>query len=414
MRKAQRITVVLMLLLLVVCFSLGFGAWSVAVNIFQAAGPPGSPIIKLLISDGETTAQIGDDLAAKGVIRSALAFRLWARYQNLDRKLQAGAYNVSASMTIPQIVDLLLQASPTELFVTIPEGFRVSQIAQHLAQNQQLTRFKADDFVTIAKTGIYSDPAGNHISLATQYWFLAHNPQGSGPPAYALEGFLYPSSYYIPQDAVASDVVKIMLNGLGEQLCPGPSGHPDAFLTSEQQCEAHGVIIDQAAKLDVFAALKKHYSDADGTSMADKLYHALTIGSIVERETRTHPSRQNVASIYYKRYLVSKGEIANPPDQGLSLLQADPTLQYALGNDKDPWPMLQQGGATYHLGPYDTYQNVGLPPSPICSAGSDPLYSAINPPTTNYYYFITDKNGVNHYASSYAEQQQNIAKYGST
>jgi UPF0755 protein len=414
MRKAQRITVVLILLLMVVCFSLGFGVWSVAVNLFQSAGPPGSPVVKFIIREGETTAQIGDELEAKGLIRSALAFRLWAKYQNLDRKLQAGAYELSASMTIPEIVNLLLKASPTDLLVTIPEGFRIIQTAQLFAANQQFTKFTSDDFLAIAKSGTYTDQTGKKIALSTQYWFLNHVPQGNGPPAYALEGFLFPSTYLIPPNATAADIIKIMLNGLGEQICPGPSDHPDAYVTNEQQCEAHGAIIDPATKVTFFDALKKHYSDADGKNIADKLYHALTLASIVERETRTHASRQNVASIYYKRYLVSKGEIPNPPDAGLSLLQADPTLQYALGDAKDPWPMLQQGGATYHLGPYDTYQNEGLPPSPICGPGQDPLYSAVNPPDTTYYYFITDKDGVNHYASNYAEQQQNIAKYGSS
>lgn len=399
---------------MVICFSLGFGAWSVGVNLFQSAGPPGSPIVKFVIREGETTAQIGDELEAKGLIRSSLAFRLWAKIQNLDRTLQAGAYEISASMTIPEIVKKFQQATPSDLVVTIPEGFRIYQIDQLLAANAQFTKYKSADFLAIAKSGSYTDQTGKTISLATQYWFLNHAAQGTSTPAFALEGFLFPSTYLVPPDATAADIVKIMLNGLGEQLCPGPSDHLDAYVTNEQQCEAHGAVIDQATNVTFFDALKKHYSDADGKTMADKLYHALTIASIVERETRTHASRQNVASIYYKRYLVSKGEIPNPPDAGLSLLQADPTLQYALGNAQDPWPKLQQGGATYHLGPYDTYQNEGLPPSPICGPGQDPLYSAVNPPDTTYYYFITDKNGVNHYASNYQEQQQNIAKYGSS
>jgi UPF0755 protein len=414
MRKAQRITVVLVLLLMVVCFSLGFGAWSVAVNIFQAAGPPGSPTVKFIVREGESTSQIGDDLEAQKLIRSALAFRLWAKYEGLDRKLQAGAYNLSASMTIQKIVEVLLTASPTELFVSIPEGFRIYQVADLFAQKSQFTNFKRDDFIKIATSGSYTDQTGKTVALSSQYWFLKHDPQGTGPAQFALEGFLFPSSYYIPQEATAADIIKIMLTGLGEQLCPGPSNQPDAYVTNEQQCEAHGAVIDPATKVTFFDELKKHYSDADGKSIADKLYHALTLASIVERETRTHASRQNVASIYYKRYLVSKGEITDEPDSGLSLLQADPTLQYVLGDDKTPWPQLQQGGATYKLGPYDTYQTEGLPPSPICGPGQDPLYSVVSPPDTPYYYFITDKDGNNHYANNYTEQQQNIAKYGTT
>ena len=87
-------------------------------------------------------------------------------------------------------------------------------------------------------------------------------------------------------------------------------------------------------------------------------------------------------------------------------------MQYALGTPATPWPQLQQAGNSYQLGAYDTYQNAGLPPGPICSPGFDALQQAINPEKTTYFYFIAGKDGVTHYAHTYAEQQQNIARYG--
>jgi UPF0755 protein len=403
--RSPRLALLFLLLALSCGGTLGFGTLETTTALFQSAGNADAPLVPVVIRPGQTTAQIATDLEQQGLIRNALAFRLWARVKGLDTKLEAGDYHLSASMTIPEMIDLLLRATPDELWVVIPEGYRLVQIAQVFAAQKALTNFDSAAFLKSAETGDFDG--------ASHYWFLQHDPQGASgsSPKAALEGYLFPSTYLVPLDANASDVIAIMLNGLGQHLCPGPANHLDAYLADEKQCEAHAVVVDTAKHLTVFDLLKRHYSDADGASLADKLYHALTLASIIEREARTHEDRQGIASVYYKRYLVSKGEI-KPPEQGLSLLQADPTLQYVLGTPDQPWPQLRQGGSSYHLGAYDTYQTPGLPPGPICSPGADALMQAINPENTPYYYFIAAKDGTTVYARNYAEQQRNIATYG--
>ena len=410
MRKKQRLAFALVLVLMICGLTGGFSMWTAGMNIVQPFGPPGSPLVRFIIQQGETTAQIGDDLVAQKIISNALAFRLWARYKGLDHNLQAGAYELSASMTIPEIVDKLQTSSPIEKWVTIAEGERIWQIASHFAAQADLQKFNSADFVKIAQTGTYTDASGKTVSLASHYWFLNHDKQAGTAAKFALEGYLFPDTYLVPEEYTAVDVIQMMLNDFGAQLCPGPSNQPDAYLSNEQQCEAHAQV-DPATQKSIFDLLKQHYSNADGASMADKLYHALTLASIVEREARTHADRQGIASVYYNRYLVRKGE-RQTSEGGVNHLQADPTLQYALGTPDQPWPQLQQGGSTYQLGAYDTYQNPGLPPGPICSPGADALMQTINPESTTYLYFITGKDGATHYASTYAEQQQNINKYG--
>ncbi|HEY7349612.1 MAG TPA: endolytic transglycosylase MltG [Ktedonobacterales bacterium] len=421
-KRRQRLIVIVLLLMLACGGACGFGVWTIAVNLLQSAGPPDSPTVTFIIREGETTAQIADELQAKGLIRNALAFRLWARYRGLDQRLQAGSYQLSAAMTIQEIVTILLSASPDAIWVTIPEGYRIIQIAQRLATTEELVNFKSDEFIQIAQTGSYTDDKGKRVSLAAQYWFLKHSPQGETGRAPnsikctatcdgVLEGFLFPSTYLVTLDAHASDVIKQMLNLFGEQICPGPTNQPDTYLADEQQCQAHGAIFDTANQQTIFDLLQKDYGNTDSKNMADKLYHALTLGSIVERESRTHADRQGIASVYYKRYRISTGELT-PPEAGLSLLQADPTLQYWLGTTDTPWPQLQQGGSQYPTNPYDTYKIEGLTPGPICSPGLDAFTQAIHPPDTTYYYFITGSDGKTHYASNYQEQQQNINQFG--
>lgn len=411
MKTKHRLALTLALVLMTCGLIAGFGAWTLGLNIIQPAGGPGSPTITFVVQTGETATEVGDDLVAKKIINNALAFRLWARYKGLDAQLQPGSYQLSASMTIPKIVDVLLQGNtrPSRL-VVIPEGDRIWQIADLFAAKSPNQKINGDEFVQIAQTGNYTDANGKSVALSSEYWFLNHDQQDDADPKFALEGYLFPDSYQIDSDTTTADAIHIMLNTFGKQLCPGPTDHPDAYFNDEAQCEAHPAI-DKATNKSVFDLLKKTYSDADGKSMADKIYHALTLASIVERETRTDEARQGVTSVYYNRYLVSKGEL-DGPDQGLTLLQADPTLQYALGTPTDPWPQLTKGGSEYQLGPYDTYQNPGLPPGPISNPGAATFTQSINPEKTNYFYFITGADHKNHYAHTLAEQQQNINQYG--
>src|ERR1051326_11880 len=145
--------------------------------------------------------------------------------------------------------------------------------------------------------------------------------------------------------------------------------------------------------------------------MADKLFHALTLASIVQREARTDDGRQGLTSVYYNRYLVSKGEL-KAPEFGLNQMQADPTVQYALGTPDEPWPKWTKPGKDYDVGAYNPYHNPGLPPGPICSPGASALSQSFSPEDSPYFYFIYGKDQKNHYARTLAEQNANIAQYG--
>src|SRR5450755_4853631 len=126
-RSGSRAAVISVLLLGVIVFGLVYYTWNTATAIFQPASTSAqTQPIPFEISKGETTAQIADDLQNKGLIRNALAFRVWARIKGLDTQLQAGGYeHLNTSMTISDIIDQLLNATPDVLFVTIPEGYRI-------------------------------------------------------------------------------------------------------------------------------------------------------------------------------------------------------------------------------------------------------------------------------------------------
>jgi UPF0755 protein len=366
-----------------------YGAVTLGADVVQPAARPGAPPVRLVIRPGETTAQIAAELQQRGLIRNALVFRLWANRQGLDRSLRAGIHLVSASMTMDQIIAALQQSVADQISVTIPEGARVTEYPRFLTG---LPRFDAQAFLAIARTGTF---AGSE-----QYWYV--NP---APGAlYALEGYLFPSTYYLSPDADATTVVRTLLDGLGLQLCPGPAADPNRYLRDETQCRTHARIADAASQLNVFAALDQRHLT---------LAQALTLAAIVQREARSAEAKAGVASVYYNRFLAAAGLEPGPENGGPRTLDADPTVQYATGTDTDPWPVLPD--AARLVAPsslYNTYTHLGLPPGPICGAGLDVLLDVIAGPHTDAYYFITGADHRMHYAHTYAEQQQNIVRYG--
>jgi UPF0755 protein len=103
----------------------------------------------------------------------------------------------------------------------------------------------------------------------------------------------------------------------------------------------------------------------------------VTMASIVEREARLPEERPVIAAVYYNR--LRKG----------MLLQADPTIQYALGH--------HVGRVLYKdlevASPYNTYIHKGLPPGPVASPGAASLAAAANPANVPYLYFVASKDG---------------------
>jgi UPF0755 protein len=119
------------------------------------------------------------------------------------------------------------------------------------------------------------------------------------------------------------------------------------------------------------------------------------MASMLEDEARTTVDRQIVAGILWKRLALDMP------------LQVDSTVAYVTGkslSDLTPADLKIKS-------PYNTYLHTGMPPSPVGNPGLDALTSAVTPTTTNYLYYLSDKDGVMHYATTFSEHQKNIAKY---
>lgn len=141
----------------------------------------------------------------------------------------------------------------------------------------------------------------------------------------------------------------------------------------------------------------------------DKItYQELIMASLLERETLSDSEKPIVAGILYKRL---KNDWP---------LQVDATLQFAIANQKlkdsktqkleKYWEPVYTNDKSINS-PYNTYKNLGLPPTPIANPGLTSIEASINPEESDYWYYIHDLDGKIHFAKDLDEHNVNIRKY---
>ncbi len=182
------------------------------------------------------------------------------------------------------------------------------------------------------------------------------------PAGTSLEGFLFPDTYQLPLNATAADLRDTMLHNFLQRITP-----------------------------DMRSA-----AAAEGLS----LYQAVILASIVEREAVFDDERPTIASVYLNRL-----------HQGMTF-DADPTIQYALGDSRTPgnwWPQITQSDYQNVASPYNTYLHNGFPPSPIANPGLASIQGALHPNQTDYLYFRATCTGDGHhnFSVTFAQQQAN-------
>jgi UPF0755 protein len=169
-----------------------------------------------------------------------------------------------------------------------------------------------------------------------------------------LEGFLYPDTYKFADKLTPQAAINQMLNRFQELALPV-------------------------------------YQQSKGTTPYSLLQWT-TLASIVEREAVIGAERPQIASIFARRLR-----------EGMPL-GADPTVEYALGIRQTPdQPLTWEQVRT--PSPYNTYQNPGLPPTPISSPGLSSLQASLNPANTEYLYFVARYDGTHVFSKTLAEHE---------
>ena len=173
------------------------------------------------------------------------------------------------------------------------------------------------------------------------YAFLEH------PGIRTTEGYLYPARYDFEKGVTAQQIVDRLL---GQYL-----------------------VVTQ--DLDV-AGARAHLGLTE--------HQIVTVASLIEKEAASPQEKPLVASVIYNRL-----------DRDMPL-QIDATIQYALERPKEKLSLQDLKVDS----PYNTYENKGLPPGPICSPGRESLEAALNPEQTSYLYYVLKADGQSHFFTS--------------
>jgi UPF0755 protein len=291
---------------------------------------------------GESVPSITNRLYSEGLISGAEAFRNYLSYAGLDKSIQAGDYLLSPGMTPVQIANTMQDATPTVITYHVLAGWRLEEIAANLPFSG--LEIEPQDFLEAASQPLSGAPLSEHL-----------------PPSASLEGFLLPGSYQVRRGTSADDFVLILLQAFDEQ---------------------------------VNKELRQGY-EHQGLSF----YQAVTLASIVERESVIDDEMPIIASVFYNRL-----------GAGLKL-DTDPSVQYAIGYNpaqKTWWTNPLSRADLQFDSPYNTYLYPGLPPGPIANPGLAALRSVAFPAQTPYYYFraACDQSSRHNFSETYEEHLQ--------
>lgn len=334
-------------LIAVVALGVLAGGWI----LYQALTPyrayRGSALVDL--QPGTGAASAADLLASRGVLRGHVPFlALYAFGRSRHRTLKAGEYLFDHPLSPREVYWKLVRGDIYYHLVVIPEGSDRFDIARILQD----------------KLGI--DPRA-FLEASHQTAFI----HDLDPAAPSLEGYLFPDTYRFPATISAEAAAEKMV---------GQFRH----------------VLDSRFRQDL---------RPQGMPGEPSLHDAVTLASLVEKETPDASERAQIAGVFSRRL-----------ERGM-LLECDPTVVYAtrLADESDAaTPARPQPITSSTLNsdsPYNTYRHPGLPPGPICSPGVAALEAALHPAPGDSLYFVSNLHGGHVFARTLEEHQRNVTRY---
>ncbi|MFP4662455.1 MAG: endolytic transglycosylase MltG [Halanaerobiales bacterium] len=323
------------------------------VNLMGPVDSDSDESIQLMIESGTSARQIARKLYNNNLIQSELLFNIMISVHGLENSLKAGIYDIESSKSMIEIINLLDEGHVATFRITIPEGFTVEDIARRLSV---LTDYPEEDFLYYAGQTM----GRNYLNLSGR------------DIKYALEGYLYPDTYIIPQEYGPEDILEVMLSVFEKRWLD----RLDRISEADND------------EIDVYEA---DYNDRQENSQEVVSqftpHQIMTIASMIEKEARYDEEKPLVAAVIYNRL------------QRTMLLQIDACIQYILPgrSDRVLYSDLEIDS------PYNTYLYPGLPPGPIASPGASSIEAALKPADVDYLFYFAREDGSHVFSRTYRE-----------
>jgi len=291
------------------------------------------------VSKGSNLKGIAEDLEKRSLIKHWYSVYYLSKFKpdSGQLKILAGEYEIAPSFTPSKILEVLTSGKIVQHPITIPPGLTINDVAE-----------------IVAKSGLVPidaiKQAMNDRNLMLQL----------DVPALIPEGYLFPETYNFSRPISAEQIISRIVEEGKQKMDEGIRNWKD-----------------RAKELGFTP------------------YEAMTLASIIEKETGKPEERGLIASVFHNRL-----RIGMP-------LQSDPTVIYGIPNFNGN--LTKEDLKT--AGPYNTYQNTGLPPTPICSPSLLSLKAALYPDDSEFLYFVSRGDGSHHFSATYKEHAQAVANF---
>ncbi len=293
-----------------------------------------NPSRDLSIEPGTSPHGVAQATVDAGVRAPASALYWWFRLSGQARKIKAGSYEIEPGTTPRSLLRKLVQGEESLRAVTLVEGWTMRQVRAALQKEEQLTH---------DSSALTDDVLMNVL----------------GRPGIPAEGRFFPDTYTYAKGSSDMALLRRALRAMDRQLM-------------------------HAWELRTPGSPLRNSDEA------------LTLASIIEKETGRPSDRSQIAGVFTNRLRAGM------------LLQTDPTVIYGLGETFDG--NLRKRDLQTDT-PWNTYTRVGLPPTPIAMPGKAALMAAVQPMPTTALYFVARGDGTSQFSATLEEHNRAVNKY---
>lgn len=298
---------------------------------------PVSPSVvpyEFVLNQGSSLTSVARQMEKSGLIENPRLFVAFGRAMGRAGKIKAGVYTIDHALSKMELLDMISQGNVSQSQVTIIEGWNFAQLRAQL---------DASPYVRHDTQGLPDAEILRRIGALEQH----------------PEGLFFPDTYFV---AAGSSDIELLKS---------------AYRLMQQRLN------------EAWAAR------SPGLPLSTP-YQALTLASIVEKETGTPADRPMIAGVFVNRLRMHM------------MLQTDPAVIYGLGSSFDG--NLRRADLVADT-PYNTYTRYGLPPTPISMPGLAALNAALHPAKTDALYFVARGDGSSKFSSSLEAHNRAVNQY---
>jgi UPF0755 protein len=290
--------------------------------------------VDLAIAPGTSARGVAQAAVDSGVQGPSILLYAWFRLSGEGQKIKAGSYEIERGATPRSLLSKLVRGDQALRTVTVVEGWTFNQMRDALLKAEHLRQ---------ETRGLAPDSIMKLL----------------GKPGQPPEGQFFPDTYTYAKGSSDVAIYQRALRAMEQRLA---------------------------------AAWAQRASD----SPLKTPQQALTLASIVEKETGRSSDRAMIAGVFSNRLRIGMR------------LQTDPTVIYGLGAAFDG--NLRRRDLQTDT-PWNTYTRMGLPPTPIALPGQSALLAAVQPASTQALYFVARGDGSSHFSASLDEHNRAVNKY---